>query len=174
MAAWVASISVLCTTVPPGTKPIHAGKNLGELIVARIHAGPVFALARIQENIFEGSFSANISQILEGIHFGANTCRACIRTRANTGKTSWPGGRCPIDSDFQKNPARYRFEIAVIRIAGGYFFSVAISTISSTAGKYSWRIIYVLVSYQGVTLSFFSLMFLFPCCFSCWEFPWSF
>ena len=26
---------------------------LGELIFARIHAGPVFALARIQENIFE-------------------------------------------------------------------------------------------------------------------------
>ena len=32
----------------------------------------------------------HISQILEGIHFGANTCRACIRTRANTGATcSW-------------------------------------------------------------------------------------
>ena len=32
------------------------------------------------------------SQILEGIHFwhfGTNTCRACIRTRANTGKKSW-------------------------------------------------------------------------------------
>ena len=32
------------------------GKNLGELISARIHAGPVFALARIQENIFEEVF----------------------------------------------------------------------------------------------------------------------
>ena len=30
-------------------------KILGEWIFARIHAGPVFALARIQENIFEGS-----------------------------------------------------------------------------------------------------------------------
>ena len=29
------------------------------------------------------------SQILEEIHFGANRCRACIRTRANTGKKSW-------------------------------------------------------------------------------------
>ena len=37
--------------VPPGTKPIHAGKNSW------------------------------------GIHFFANTCGACIRTRANTGKT---------------------------------------------------------------------------------------
>ena len=63
-------------------------KNLGELIFARIHAGPVFALARIQEIIFEGSFP-HMSQILEGIHLGANTCRACIRTRANTGKHSW-------------------------------------------------------------------------------------
>ena len=31
----------------------------------------------------------HISQIVEGFHFGANTCRACIRTRANTGKHSW-------------------------------------------------------------------------------------
>ena len=30
-----------------------------------------------------------ISQILEGTHCGANTCRACIRTRANTWKNSW-------------------------------------------------------------------------------------
>ena len=42
--------------LPPGTKPIYAGKNLGELIFARIHAGPVFALARTQENEFEELF----------------------------------------------------------------------------------------------------------------------
>ena len=63
-------------------------KFLGELIFARIPAGPVFALARIQENVFE-DHCPHIGQILEGIHFGANTCRACIRTRANTGKYSW-------------------------------------------------------------------------------------
>ena len=40
----------ICHTVPPGTKPIHAGNNYW------------------------------------GIHFCANTCGACIRTRANTGK----------------------------------------------------------------------------------------
>ena len=51
-------IKKLARELPPGTKPIHAGKNLGELIFSRIHAGPVFALARIQENIFEVSFSA--------------------------------------------------------------------------------------------------------------------
>ena len=31
--------------VPLGTKPIHAGKMIGELILARIHAGSVLALA---------------------------------------------------------------------------------------------------------------------------------
>ena len=30
-----------------------------------------------------------ICQNLEGIHFGSNTCRACVPTRANTGKKSW-------------------------------------------------------------------------------------
>ena len=33
-------------------------KILGELIFERIHVGPVFALARIPENIFEEPFSA--------------------------------------------------------------------------------------------------------------------
>ena len=46
----------------------------------------------------------HVSQLLDGLHLGANTCRACIRTPANT-------------------------------------------------GKYSWRIIYVLVSRQGVCLN---------------------
>ena len=63
-------------------------KTLGEFIFARIHAGPVFALARIQEYIFEGSFP-HISQILEGIHFGTSTCRACICTCAITGEYFW-------------------------------------------------------------------------------------
>ena len=31
----------------------------------------------------------HICPILEGIHVGANQCRVCIRTRANTGKHSW-------------------------------------------------------------------------------------
>ena len=44
------------TKVPPGTKPIDAGNFLGELIFARMHAGPVFALARIQETILRRYF----------------------------------------------------------------------------------------------------------------------
>ena len=63
-------------------------KILGELIFPRIHAGPVFALARIQENIVEESFSA-YEPNFERNYFGAYTCRACIRTRANTGEYSW-------------------------------------------------------------------------------------
>ena len=39
--------------------------------------------------IFLRDHFSHISQIVEGIHFGANTCRACIRTRANAGKYSW-------------------------------------------------------------------------------------
>ena len=37
---------------------------LGELIFARIHAGPVFALARIQENIFEEVFPEYFANFL--------------------------------------------------------------------------------------------------------------
>ena len=58
---------------------------LGGLSFARIHAGPTFTLARIQETLLR-SYFAHICQILGGIHFGANTSRACTRTRANTGK----------------------------------------------------------------------------------------
>ena len=71
--------------IPTGTKPTHEGIFLGELMFARMHAGPVFTLARIQK-IFSRTHFPKISHILEGTHVGANTCRACIRTRANTGK----------------------------------------------------------------------------------------
>ena len=63
-------------------------KILGELIFARIHAGPVFALRECGK-IFLRSHFLHISQILEGNYFGVYTCRACIRTRANTGKYFW-------------------------------------------------------------------------------------
>ena len=49
---------------PPSTKPTHAGKLLGELTFARVHAGSVFALARIQENIIEELFSKYSAEIL--------------------------------------------------------------------------------------------------------------
>ena len=39
-------------------------KNPGELIFARIHAGPVFALARIQENVFEEVFPEYLAKFL--------------------------------------------------------------------------------------------------------------
>ena len=43
---------------PPAQNQYLQENILGELIFARVHAGPVFALARIQENIFEGLFAA--------------------------------------------------------------------------------------------------------------------
>ena len=73
---------------PPAQNRYMQEKILGELIFARIHAGPVFALARIQENILRNHFP-HICRLLGGIHLGANTCRACIRTPANTGKYFW-------------------------------------------------------------------------------------
>ena len=39
-------------------------KNPGELIFARIHAGPVFALVRIQENIFEEVLPEHFAKFL--------------------------------------------------------------------------------------------------------------
>ena len=50
--------------LPPGTKPIHAGKILGELIFGGIHAGPVFTLARVQETIFEEVFPEYFAKFL--------------------------------------------------------------------------------------------------------------
>ena len=43
---------------PPAHNQYMQEKILGELIFSRMHAGPVFALARIQENILEEPFSA--------------------------------------------------------------------------------------------------------------------
>ena len=47
-----------------GATPDTCRKILGESIFARMHAGPVFALARIKEIIFEESWSEYFSQIL--------------------------------------------------------------------------------------------------------------
>ena len=44
--------------IPPGTKPRHAEKFLWKFVFARIHAGPVFALARIKANSLEELVSA--------------------------------------------------------------------------------------------------------------------
>ena len=41
---------------PPAQNRYMQEKNLEELILARIHVGPVFALVRIQDNIFEELF----------------------------------------------------------------------------------------------------------------------
>ena len=53
----------------------------------QMHVGPVFALARIQEIIYENSFQM-FCQNLRGIRLGANTCRGCICTRASIGENS--------------------------------------------------------------------------------------
>ena len=49
---------------PPAQNQYMQEKILGELIFVRIHAGPVFALARIQENIFEESLPEYFAKFL--------------------------------------------------------------------------------------------------------------
>ena len=49
----------------------------------------LYSHSREQRKILLRDHFLHISQILEGIRFGVNTCRACIRTGANTGKNSW-------------------------------------------------------------------------------------
>ena len=47
---------------PPAQNQYMQEKILGKTIFARIHAGLVFILARIQENSFEGSFSRMLAK----------------------------------------------------------------------------------------------------------------
>ena len=78
--------------LPPGTKPIHAGKNSWGINFCVNACGACilrFSHSREYRKIFLREHFPHISQILEGIHLGANTCRACIRTRASTGNNSW-------------------------------------------------------------------------------------
>ena len=49
----------------------------------------LYSHSREYRKIFWRHHFPHISEILEGLNVGANTCRACIRTRANTGKKSW-------------------------------------------------------------------------------------
>ena len=49
----------------------------------------LYSHSRNYRKLFLGSHLLRISQIFEGNYFGAYTCRACIRTRANTGKYFW-------------------------------------------------------------------------------------
>ena len=49
---------------PPPQNQYMQEKILGEIVFARIHAGPIFALARIQENIFEEVFPEYCARFL--------------------------------------------------------------------------------------------------------------
>ena len=49
----------------------------------------LYSHSREYRKIFLRDHFPHISQILEGLHFCASTCCACIRTHANTGKYSW-------------------------------------------------------------------------------------
>ena len=61
---------------------------LGEFFLRQYTRG-LYSHLREYRKIFLRSNFPHISHIWRGVHVGANTCRACIRTRANTGKYSW-------------------------------------------------------------------------------------
>ena len=75
-------------SLPPGTKPIHAGKNSWGINFSANTCGACIRTCANTGKMLRSHF-LHISQILEGNYFRAYTCRACIRTRANTGKYSW-------------------------------------------------------------------------------------
>ena len=74
---------------PPAQNQYMQDKILGELIFARIHVRGLYSHSRECRKIFWRHHFPHISEILAGLNVGANTCRACIRTRADTGKNSW-------------------------------------------------------------------------------------
>ena len=97
-----------------------------------------------------------------GINFCANTCGACIRMSANAGKYFWgiifeicirtlPPALCNDIAPVFAHPwCKY------IKIFFGELISVQIHAATcihtwANTGKYFWRIIYVLVSCQGVS-----------------------
>ena len=59
-------------------------KNLGELTFARIHAGPVFALARLQEKIFEEVFAKFSGEFIRSVRIHAAPVFAPARIQENT------------------------------------------------------------------------------------------
>ena len=77
-------------SIPPGTKPIHAGKtSWGIHFCANTCGACMYSHLREYRKSFLRNRFPHSSHILEGIYFGANTCRACIHTRANAGKDTW-------------------------------------------------------------------------------------
>ena len=73
---------------PPAQNQYLQDKILSEVIFGRIHAGPVFALARYRKTVLRNHVP-HLIQVLEEIHVGANTCRARVLPHAVTGKYSW-------------------------------------------------------------------------------------
>ena len=69
----------------PRHKTNTCRKFSSEINICMNACGAVFALARMQENIFEKLLSDYLPNF-GGIHCSVNTCPACICTRATTGK----------------------------------------------------------------------------------------
>ena len=70
---------------PPAQNQYMQTKIVEELLLHEYMRGLSSHSREYREILLRNRFP-RISQILDGIHFGANACRACIRTRTNTAK----------------------------------------------------------------------------------------
>ena len=82
-------LSVCQLAVTPRHKTNTCRKKIWGKKFFREYMRGLYSHSREYRKIFLRSHFLHITQILEGNYSGAYTCRACIRTRANTGKYSW-------------------------------------------------------------------------------------
>ena len=64
-----------------------------------------------------------MSQILEGVHFGASTCLACVRTRSNTGEKSWRNIYVLVQISFEPGFGAYQGLAQKIKVPFSRIFS---------------------------------------------------
>ena len=151
---------------PPGTKPIHAGNNSWGINFVQIHARSVFAPARIlNERQITHLICARLKYDLYDFLRG---CFGAFYTRKRTGSRP----KTPLKKSYRSYFRRAQIRWVIWRSSkyrklffrnhfphisqiverihfGAYTWFSCIRTLANT-GKYSWRIIYVLVSCQGV------------------------
>ena len=73
-----------CVNYPPAQNQYMQEKFLGNSFLREYMRG-LDSHSREYRKICLRNHFPHVSQILERIHFGPNTCRACIDARANTG-----------------------------------------------------------------------------------------
>ena len=118
---------------PPAQNQYMQENILEEFIFARIHVGPVFALAQIHENIFEELF----------LKYVFAPSQVCIRTFASSMWIQWLYAHTLM-------PIGPIHKIYFWGVLFGASTCGACIRTQANKGNYSWRIVWVLVSCQRV------------------------